>query len=57
MLNQTLEKKLIELAHALVDQQEANVIVPPQASEQGFWFGGGNMIEDESGTTSADARD
>ncbi|MFP6668747.1 MAG: hypothetical protein VB876_15630 [Pirellulales bacterium] len=44
-----LEDKLVAYSSALVDQQAARVIVPPQQSANGFWFGGGNLVEDELG--------
>lgn len=44
-----LEQKLIRFAHALVDQERARVIVPPQDNAPGFWFGGGNLIEAPDG--------
>ena len=43
------EAALLRFAHALVDQESARVIVPPKRRETGFWFGGGNMIEDPKG--------
>lgn len=46
----TLERRLSRLAQALVDQVRAKVIVPPQQTSTGFWFGGGNTIEDTDGT-------
>ncbi len=48
-LDKQREEQLIKFALALVDQQKARVIIPPQESNQGFWFGGGNMIEDDEG--------
>ena len=42
-------KKLTRLGQALVDQEKARVIVPPQQNSTGFWFGGGNMIESAEG--------
>ncbi|MBC8353448.1 MAG: exo-alpha-sialidase [Planctomycetes bacterium] len=44
-----LETKLTEFALALIDQQKARIAVPPQRSSTGFWFGGGNMVEDADG--------
>lgn len=44
------EQKLAQLATALIDQQRARVIVPPQQHATGFWFGGGNMVETADGT-------
>lgn len=34
----------------LIDQRAARVIVPPHRPADGFWFGGGNLLEDEDGT-------
>lgn len=45
-----LELRLENLARALVDQEQAEVIVPPQQASEGFWFGGGNMVESPDGT-------
>lgn len=41
--------RLIELGRALIDQQAARIIVPPNEAASGFWFGGGNMVQDEDG--------
>lgn len=38
---------LVRLALALVDQQHARIAVPPQATAPGFWFGGGNLVQDD----------
>ncbi|MEQ8675461.1 MAG: hypothetical protein RLP44_21635 [Aggregatilineales bacterium] len=43
-------QRLRDLLTALVNQQQAQVIVPPQNASTGFWFGGGNMIETPDGT-------
>lgn len=48
-LDQQLEAKLTKFALALVDQQRARVAIPPQQSSTGFWFGGGNLVEDAEG--------
>jgi hypothetical protein len=37
------EAQLIELCRRLIDQHRARVVVPPHASESGYWFGGGNL--------------
>jgi hypothetical protein len=50
LLEDDLRDKLIRFAKALIDQQQAQVIVPAQQPEAGFWFGGGNMVEDQDGT-------
>ena len=49
MLTSQLQDKLIRFGHALLDQQRARVIVPPQDASTGFWFGGGNMIQADNG--------
>ncbi|MHC4878057.1 MAG: sialidase family protein [Planctomycetota bacterium] len=49
-LSPQLEERLTRLATALVDQERARVIVPPQQASTGFWFGGGNMVEAADGT-------
>jgi hypothetical protein len=49
-LARDLESRLAALAQALVDQQAARVIVPPQRDESGFWFGGGNMVQSPDGS-------
>jgi hypothetical protein len=38
------------LLRALIDQKAAHVIVRPHSDALGFWFGGGNLVEDEAGT-------
>ena len=43
------EEKLKALAVALVNQESARIIVEPQSPSPGFWFGGGNLIEDQDG--------
>ena len=43
------EAVIEQLAFTLVDQDAAQVIVPANKPTSGFWFGGGNMIEDSSG--------
>ena len=37
--------RLGAIARSLIDQQTAQVIIEPMEDRQGFWFGGGNMIE------------
>lgn len=43
-------ERLTRLAKALINQQQAEVIIPAQRPESGFWFGGGNMVADSDGT-------
>lgn len=48
-LPSALEERLTNLANALIDQNRAVTIVPAQHPSTGFWFGGGNTIEDPNG--------
>jgi len=50
ILSTALQDQLTRFALALIDQEQAHVIVSPQQPADGFWFGGGNMIEDADGT-------
>ncbi|MDA0282657.1 MAG: exo-alpha-sialidase [Planctomycetota bacterium] len=50
LLTVELEQRLTNLANALVDQQRARTIVPAQQPLTGFWFGGGNTIQDVDGS-------
>lgn len=48
-LHTALENKLGNFARALVDQDRARVVIPPQRNEAGYWFGGGNLAIDAQG--------
>ena len=37
------------LAHALVDQEKARIVVPTERPGTGHWFGGGNVVQGPSG--------
>ena len=41
--------RLSSFCHALINQQNARVIVEPQDRASGFWFGGGNMVQGPAG--------
>ena len=43
------EARLSRFLTALIDQDAARVVVYPCAKESGFWFGGGNVVQDASG--------
>ena len=45
-----LMDRLIRLGRALVDQERAQILVEPQRRSSGFWFGGGNVIQDVDGS-------
>jgi hypothetical protein len=42
-------RALERLLMALVDQQQARVLVPANKPAAGYWFGGGNLIESKDG--------
>ncbi|MCP4640043.1 MAG: exo-alpha-sialidase [bacterium] len=48
--NAAHEAALLRLLEALIDQDKARVIVPPNEAASGFWFGGGNVAADATGT-------
>ncbi len=41
--------RLVSLAEKLIDQNTARILITPKQSNEGFWFGGGNMIESMDG--------
>ncbi len=49
-LSPSQQQRLIALLDALIDQRQANILVPPYADQSGFWFGGGNLAQDKDGT-------
>jgi hypothetical protein len=49
-LNQQQQDRLTVLLSSLFDQQAARVLVEPQRRATGFWFGGGNTVQDSDGT-------
>jgi hypothetical protein len=44
------KEKLTEFSRALIDQHAAKIVVPAIEAAPGFWFGGGNLIEDDDGS-------
>jgi hypothetical protein len=50
VLNLDITTRLKAVASRLIDQDQAQVIVPPQRPGTGHWFGGGNMVQDQEGT-------
>lgn len=48
-MDEALRQRLVHFGQALIDQEAARVIVPPQANAEGFWFGGGNVVEAPNG--------
>jgi len=43
------KEKLLRFSQALIDQEQARVIVPPLKPSSGFWFGGGNLAKSPDG--------
>ena len=50
MISSELSNKLTALASALVDQGSARILVEPQDRSTGYWFGGGNVVQDRDGS-------
>lgn len=44
-----LRERLVRFAQALVDQEKARIVVAPKANAEGYWFGGGNLVEAPNG--------
>ncbi len=44
------QQKLTTLASELVNQKAASILVEPQDRSTGYWFGGGNVIQDRDGS-------
>ncbi len=40
---------VLRLLRELINQDQARVLVPPYGTEPGYWFGGGNVLQDEDG--------
>lgn len=49
LLNPAQEEALTRWLLELIDQTSARVLIEPQASKTGFWFGGGNLVQDDDG--------
>ena len=48
-MDEAITDRLVALAAALVDQNAAGVIVEPQGNSEGYWFGGGDAVQDADG--------
>lgn len=48
-MEKSRRERLLALSRALVDQERARVVVPPNRNAAGYWFGGGNIMEDAAG--------
>ena len=49
MLSESHKTRLRDLMLALMDQEAAEVVVPPYRDASGFWFGGGNAVTGPEG--------
>ena len=49
-LTQLQRKALINLLTALIDQRNAEIIIPAKRPEAGYWFGGGKLALDQDGS-------
>ena len=49
MLNKQMRERLVRFGQALINQESASVVIEPQANVEGFWFGGGNLVEAPNG--------
>jgi hypothetical protein len=50
MLTDDQKERLTQLASELINQENALVLVEPQDRSTGFWFGGGNVVQDRDGS-------
>lgn len=49
-LSMTQSTCLKTLLATLIQQEEARILIPPYEAQSGFWFGGGNLVEDHRGS-------
>ena len=48
-LTERQERTLCALLSELLDQHAAKILVAPLQAAPGFWFGGGNLVQDGDG--------
>ncbi len=48
-MDKEIEKKLVDLARNLIDQERGRVIIEPYGRGAGFWFGAGKIRKDKEG--------
>jgi hypothetical protein len=46
----SVRSRLTSFVQTLVNQQAAHAVVPPDQPASGYWFGGGNVIQDTDGS-------
>lgn len=49
-LSNTQKTCLRNLLSALINQEQARILIPANEPKSGFWFGGGNLVQDQQGT-------
>jgi hypothetical protein len=49
-LTRQQEDALKNLLSRLIDQEQARIVAQPYQSAPGFWFGGGNLVQEKGGT-------
>lgn len=49
MRSEAIKERLIRFGQALINQETARIIVEPMHRQEGFWFGGGNLVEGRDG--------
>ena len=49
LLSSQQEEALNQLLVELINQNQARILVPPYQAAPGFWFGGGNLAQDQAG--------
>jgi len=48
-LSHQQEESLYQLLSKLIDQNQAKILIPANRAESGYWFGGGNVVQDPTG--------
>lgn len=49
MQSEAIKERLIRFGQALINQEAARIIIEPQQHREGFWFGGGNLVQGRDG--------
>ena len=49
MLDAERRERLVRFGQALINQNAAKIVIPAYAEAEGYWFGGGNLVEAPNG--------
>lgn len=49
MLTTKAKERLVRFGQALINQEAARIVIEPMQRQEGFWFGGGNLVEGPDG--------